>query len=238
MKISQEQIIISINNFINEYEKMDIKGTLINCPYWMNKIKKGKVVLRGFRDGKGKVDEIKNQLIKSLGAIPENDRLSVTPLYLRKLAKRERIGVDCSGFAYRILDMLVRLHYGKCKLGSLDEIFTEGINKTNVLKLTSLECAVPVGKIADIKPGDLVRMMSGKHVLVILEVTNSYIVYAQSSHITKTQGAHRGQIRIIDMNKPLDSQQWSEEAGNGLNFGLRYFHPDNGDGVFRLKIFK
>lgn len=226
-----------MSDFRKDYEEMNINGTIFNCPYWMNKIKNGKVVLRGFKDGKGEADEIRTSLNDKLDTLEINDTHPITPLFLRKLAKKERIGIDCSGFVYRVLDELTRLKYHNCNIKSLDGVFSGGINKTNADTLTHRKYSDPVNNIADYRHGDLIRMMGGKHVLVIISVTDSRIIYAHSSHITETQGVHRGQIRITDVNESLDRQDWLEETKDGQNFGFKHFHTDKGDGVYRLKIF-
>lgn len=215
---------------------MDVEGLVVNCPYWVNKIKEGKVVLRGYLDGKGKADEIRQELMKRIQK-EANTNFQLTPEYIQKFAKRERIGIDCSGLAYRVLEELVRLKYANCNLLNLSEVFEGGINRTNTNTLILRDYCLKVDKISDIRLGDLIRMMNGRHVAVVLEVKKSQITYVHSSHLTKIQGVHFGTIEIKNLNKSLKHQQWLEQTRRGDNFGKKYFHEGNGDGVYRLKIF-
>lgn len=229
-------IIDKIYKYINQYIQMDVGGIIINCPYWANKMKGGCVVLRGYLDGKGKADDIRQELIKRIQKKANID-FQLTPKYIQKFAKRERIGIDCSGFAYRVLEELARLKYVNCSLLDLSEVFEGGITRTNANTLTLKDYCLKVDKISDINLGDLIRMMNGRHVAVILKIEDSQIIYAHSSHLTKIQGVHLGVIKIKNLTKSLPHQHWLEETRRGENFGRKYFYEGNGDGVYRLKIF-
>lgn len=224
-----------IRPFLDEYLRMEINGIEIACPYWMNKIRKGKVVLRGFANGKGTAGEIKKEILRNINLQAcMNDKSS-----LYKLAKRERIGIDCSGLSYRILDKLLDMGYAKeIKQGfSLNEVFSGGIDRTNVIRFTSSEYAVQVEKISEVKLGDVIRMMRGKHMLVILTKNSTEIKYIHSSKSTEIYGVHEGIIKIKDWTEPLEKQEWQEITRKGENFGRRYFHPESKDGIYRLRIF-
>ncbi len=217
---------------------MDIKGTIINCPYFMNRLKETKVIIRGFANGKGEAAEIRKEIIRRLNKLSKEQRFPQTSENLRKFARRERIGIDCSGFAYRILAQLVNIKYKNIQIKNLDDIFSGGINKTNVRRLTSLDYSIPVGRIENFQLGDMIRLWGGKHVAVILDIVGNKIIYVHSSHLsTQIQGVHLGEINIVDSSKSLEQQEWLEKTGKGENFGKKYFQPQNGDGVYRLKIF-
>ena len=215
---------------------MDIGGVIVHCPYWRNKLKEGKVVLRGYLNGKGSSIDIQNKIIETL----QNSHVDTTLIsadYIRKLAKRERIGIDCSGFVYRLLDELIHLSYNNCSLKNLDGVFVGGINKTNADMLTSTEFSNYIDNISDYRIGDMIRLMKGKHVAVILEVKDKEIVYVHSAIKTKIRGVHFGKIDILDKNGLLEQQNWLEETETGEDFGRKYFCPEEKDGVYRLKIF-
>ncbi len=225
-----------IRPFLDEYLRMEINGIEIACPYWMNKIREGKVVLRGFANGKGTAGEIKEEILRNIKDLQAymDDKNS-----LYKLAKRERIGIDCSGLSYRILDKLSDMGYAKETMPgfSLDEVFSGGIDRTNVIRFTSSEYAVPVEKISEVKLGDIIRMMRGKHMLVILAKNSTEIKYIHSSKSTEIYGVHEGIIKIKDWSKSLEKQKWQEITRKGENFGRKYFHPESKDGIYRLRIF-
>lgn len=237
MRNSKDSINKEILDFIKDYTDMNICGVIMNCPYWMNKLKAGQIRIRGFLEGKGGACQIQNELIKRLSSIRDKSGVTLTRIYLQKFAKRERIGIDCSGFVYRVLEKLVRLKYKGCQVSRLSAVFSGGVRKTNARRLTAPEYSIPIDRISDFQLGDMIRMRNGRHIAVILQVENSRIIYAHSSNGTKIQGVHLGTIKIAKADKSLQEQKWLEETKKGENFGNRYFSEENGDGIFRLKIF-
>ena len=230
-------MIENILSFAEQFTRMDIDGTVIHCPYWMNKIVDGQVKLRGFLEGKGTPDEIHQELVKRLHQQFPNQTVHLTVQFIQKFAKRERIGIDCSGFVFQVLDKLVKLKYNNCRVNSLSQIFKSGIRRTNADTLTGREFCLPVKNVSCMKPGDIVRMMGGKHIAVLLNITNLFITYVHSARTAKIQGAHLGKIKIINNDISLDQQEWLEQTIRNENYGRRHFKPERGDGVFRLKIF-
>lgn len=216
---------------------MEVNGMIIHCPYWMNKIQAGQVKIRGFSNGKGSASEIRQELTKQI------DRLSIAPEhltseYIRKLAKRNRIGIDCSGFVYRVITVLIHLGYTNTSYTSPDQIFSGGITKTNARRLTSKEFCIRIDKVKDIQLGDLIRLRGGRHVAIVMRKDSEKIVYAHSSNLsTKIKGVHVSQIEITDQKESLAFQHWLERSNNGEDFGKKFFQESEGDGVFRLKIF-
>ena len=194
------------------------------------------VKIRGLLNGKGDARQIREEMIKRINKLPTNT-IWQDSQFLQKLAKRERIGLDCSGFAFHFLNELVQLKYRNCQLSNLSQIFTGGLNRTNADTLTSLDYCASVPKISGCRLGDLIRMMRGKHVLVVVDIADSTLTYAHSARTTKEQGVHLGIIKIIDKNGGLEKQEWLEQTRKEENFGKKHFHPERGDGVFRLKIF-
>lgn len=227
----------NITEFIAQYTKMDVNGTAIYCPYWRNKIKNGEVTLRGFENGKGSANQIQEELKRRLDNLSTDSKFTLTGENLRKFAKREKIGIDCSGFAYRLLEELVRLKYRGCQIGNLSKVYAGGINRTNADTLTKDDYCVRILAINDYKMGDLIRINGGKHVAVIWEKRNDQLVYVHSHDNTLIQGVHRGLIKIIDPFKPLQFQEWLEKTKTGENFGRKRFDPARGDRVLRLRIF-
>lgn len=211
---------------------MDINGTVISCPYWMNKIKDGKVTLRGFENGKSSAPHIRQELINRILKHP----ITLTPDSIRKFARRERIGIDCSGFAYRFFEKLITLGYNGAK-GTLVNIFPGGINQTNVKALTNLEVSDQIKVVKDLRLGDMIRMWGGHHIAIITNVGQKHILYVHSSHMsTQIKGVHESKIIISNPEKKLEEQIWMEEGRKGKLFKEKYI-PEKGDGVFRLKIF-
>lgn len=225
-----------LEKYTFKYLQMDVGELRIHCPYWKNKIKFGRVVTRGFANGKGSAEEIREALISKWREESNASRIPLGNLSLIKLAKRNRIGIDCSGLVYRILDEGIKSGIFTNRIKSLDEIFKQGINRTNANLLTGDEFAYPITDLRQIKTGDLIRINGGKHVAFIMEGDGKKIIYIHSHDQTEDQGVHKGVIQIADIRKPLDDQKWQEKTGEGINFRERYFHPEKGDGIRRLKI--
>ncbi len=217
---------------------MNIKGTIIHCPYWMNKLDSGNVRMRGFENGKGEAGVIRKELIRRIGELPAESKFPLNALNINKFAKRERIGIDCSGLVYRILEELVRLAYRNCKINSLTDIYKGGIDRTNAATLTSDVYCEKVPDIRNSRLGDLIKINGGKHVAMILALNRGYLEYIHTHNRTKVQGVHKERIKIIDSTRSLDYQEWQELMGTGDNLGKMKFKTSLGDGIYRLKIFR
>lgn len=219
-----------MKSIIDAYLKINILNRKLNCPYWSNKLKDGKVVVRGFANGKGSAVEISQQLNILIEAQKDKEVIVNNIAEFNKFAKRNRVGIDCSGLVYRILDYISG--------NRMAEIFTGGINKTNADRLTSMEKALPISKLREAKIGDLIRINNGKHVALITDISPDTITYIHtSSRLTFIKGVHPGEIKIRNLDAGLGQQEWLELTAEGENFGRKYFQENRGDGVFRLKIF-
>jgi len=227
-------ITLLIQKYIKRYTEMDINGILINCPYWANKIKESKVIARGFQDGKGEACDLQKELIRK---ILENRMVVSGSKDIIKLALRERIGIDCSGFVYRVLEKLVEKRYRDCTFSTHQEVFTAGITRTNSDTLTSSKYSYPIKTVTEIIPGDMIRISGGKHIAVIIQNSKDKIIYAHSSSKTAVFGVHLGVIKVLDDSKTLDKQEWTERTKYKEDYKKTSYDENKGDGVFRLKIF-
>lgn len=219
-----------INKYIDHWLQMDVGRVIINCPYFANKLRNGKVVLSGYKGGKGDFAEINKELDKLIAANPPISGKKD----IFKLAKRNRVGIDCSGFVFRFLTELIKLKYQNCMITNLEQVFPNGIYRTNADALTRGAHISGVQIILRSQLGDLIRMNNGHHVAVVIENENKVITYIHSSNVTIETGVHLGKIKVNDQNKTLI---WTETTKGNINFGVKYFHPQNGDGIYRLKIF-
>ncbi|OGF99532.1 hypothetical protein A2Y99_03845 [Candidatus Gottesmanbacteria bacterium RBG_13_37_7] len=221
--------------YISKYTGMNLGRITVNCPYWVNIIRNNKVVIRGYLNGKGEADIIKEELVTRL----KQKKISSTNLEeIRKFARRERIGIDCSGLAYRLIDKLLSLNYNGCKINILADYYKETINRLNANVLTAKQFCIRIFKIKDAQIGDFIRMVGGRHICVIIKIEKNRLIYLHSSRLTKIQGAHEGEIVIKDRDADLNKQNWTEKTIQGQNFGIKYFHLNKEDGIFRLKIFE
>ena len=212
---------------IYQYENISLQnGQTIRCPYWSNLIKNGKF------GGKGSSVQIQQALNQALSL---EKILSPIPVpKIESLARRHHIGIDCSGYIMRILGYLSQKKLiSKSKLESL---FPKGIYATNADMLTANNISFLVKKVTGIHPLDLVRMMDGKHILMVIENSGKEIIYTHSSGVTQIRGVHKGKIIISNPQKGLEDQLWNEKTRLGFNFGKKYYHPQKGDGIKRINF--
>lgn len=229
LKIKKE-----IDIFLQQFTDIKINGFKICCPYWSNKLKDGKVMLSGFLGGKGDSGRITQEIVRLYGLNKDILR-TVDDLYA--LLKRNRIGLDCSGFVFQLLDKLIKLKYRNSSLENILELYPQGINRTNSDSLTSSSHLVKIIKLSELQLGDLIRLIGGKHIMIITANKAGEITYVHSSKLTQINGVHFGNIKILRPREGLADQLWKEKTKTGENFGDKFFDAKNGDGIFRLKIF-
>jgi hypothetical protein len=223
-----------MNNKATDFVKAAI-GPYLGIPYFIN-TPKNKDQDSDAKVGKGNFKQIAKLTIdvaKSSGT----DLSNATPQQIYQFQKKHHIGIDCSGLAYHLLNTLSVYLFNK----DLDSILIGTDNKKGVRRLsahllTSPPNAVEIKDYQSIQTGDLIRMKQGKHLMFIIEKNGHKINYIHNSQQTKKRGVHLGQITIIDYQKTLDQQIWSDITTTGQKYS-QLFYPQKGDGIFRLKIF-
>lgn len=142
---------------------------------------------------------------------------------IRDFMSKNKLGIDCSGFAYRVMNYLTE----KLKLGNLQKACGfEHVGRTNARKLTDLEFNVKV-EPKDIREGDLIRVNSNGdigHCMIVIKRGEGSFIYAHSGGVTKVSGVHQAEADIVD-NQII----FKEDLGD-----MTYL-PSQGDGVRRLK---
>ena len=212
-----------LEKFLNQFFNFKVFEKKVVIPYWMNKLDKE---IYGPYGGKGTPQEILKATIEAARQESINlHDLSSGEIYA--FMKKNRIGIDCSGFAYQILNFWDHQKGGDGIENSVIGASGMGIRKTDANALTNNINTLPVTDYSQIKTGDLLRLDNGGHVAVIVRYSEDKIVYAHISAKTKIEGPHLEEIRIIKSKKGLEDQVWSEKIN---------FRPNLGDGVRRLKI--
>lgn len=232
----------SLQDLFFSYTHLLIGGKEVVCPYWIDSLKKLKL---GPGGGKASPQEI---IMHTNSKAKENniDLNKQSEHEIVLFMKKNRIGVDCSGFAFWMLNVLDLEKGGN---GIADDIPN---SKGKVIKirastkmLTDDGVSVFVKEINKIKPGDMIRLKSGHHLVIILETEKNEnknlkkIVYAHSSSsiYTTVSGVHKESIIIKDSEKSIQEQDWQEQTPDKSNYALQ-LHPQDGDGIKRLKIWK
>ena len=234
----------------------------VNCPYFNNR----RIRLRGALRvlvGKGSPEEISEEA--KLFALREKiDLTALTNDALKKFLVGHRLGTDCSGFAYHLLEAE---GLGK-KLGNLKKhlhrpfiqnplrkflVWLRPIENTGVGTFSHETNSHEI-KIEDIRAGDLIIMLKTgpkrdyNHVMVITSVEGesgspNTIHYAHSFQWSKDgqydHGVRTGRIEITDIKKPLLEAVWVEKNATGDN-NETYTHAKNAEVLVlkRLNWFK
>lgn len=223
----------ALQKLFAKYTHLPLGGKEISCPYWRNDLKRG---IFGPGGGKGRpkeIVEITEQEAKKegldLGKMNEEEIIS--------FMEKSRIGIDCSGFVFWMMDVLDKEKGGNGITDDIPGCQGKFLCRANVKMLTSEEVTLPIEKVKDIRVGDIIRLHGGKHVTIVIRVTRvREIEYAHSSGLTETSGVHSGRIIINDPEQGLEKQSWQEKTDKGENYGHKYYLTTLGDGVKRLKI--
>lgn len=190
-----------------------------DIPYFNNR----RTGLRGalpVQVGKGNPKEIHEEIQYIL----KKDKLDPNTIDTRKLLVENNIGIDCSGFVYHVLQ---KTNYAFPYAGSF---FGKLIAKFNPVKNIDVKTFAhnknsKIIPIREAQPGDIITMVgngdaSRNHIVVIdqIEYQNEIpatIHYVHSIALPEdgqyNHGFKQGKIEIINPDKPLTDQVWSEE---------------------------
>lgn len=204
-------------------------------PYFNNKTKRSRGALRVYV-GKGSPKELFEE-IQSVLVKAHIDTSTVSNETIKKLLTDENIGIDCSGFAYYVLNSQNE-EIGKGKIDKhLSFINCHGLIGKMRCALRPIEnCDVAtfahdsnsrLVTLKDVTPGDMITMLNDSqenerdHILVIHQVEyQNFIPYQiHYSHAVAYPedgiygtGIKQGTIEILDLNKPLTDQLWTENG--------------------------
>lgn len=216
---------------INEYKNFHEGYAVCSIPYYNNRRIKARARLRA-QIGKGSIKDIKDEA-ESV-ALAEKVKLSaLDSLSLKKFLVNNNIGIDCSGFAYYILNaekpgLTFSFPFSKGLLGKLRAKFRP-VENLGVATLAH-DSNSKIISLRDVKPGDMITMTGGTdggerdHVLVVHEVNYSdeipAIIHYTHAVAWPTDGEYghgvrQGVIKITNIDKPITSQEWTEDNVTG-----------------------
>ncbi len=211
----------------------------LGIPYWCNVWNNLILQKEGPYGGKGTYQEIEQATKNAAEKEGIANYSDLTNSQIYNLRKRNHIGIDCSGLCYHLLNKLDCLTGGTgilYKVTGVDKPFgVLGVRTVSANELTHPQNATKLTNYQGIKPGDLIRLDNGKHVIFIIEKIRGTINYVHSSDRTKSRGVHLGTISIINPKMTLDHQKWSDTTINGQPY-TTLFKPTQGDGIFRPKF--
>lgn len=228
----------ALEKLLYKFTHLKIGEKEICCPYWIDLYRN---LITGPYGGKGTPAEIIKATSEAAEEQGEN-LFKMTKRQIRYLMKKNRIGIDCSGFVYQLLDVLDKEGRGDGIENNVYGVRGRGITKTNAYCLTNNRNTVPIRSVRGVQVGDLIRLHRGRHVVVVIRIGKDKkdnvreLVYAHSCPWTKVTGVHMGKIIVKGEDKAVGAQYWLEKTRENKSYKAEFFFPQKGDGIRRLKI--
>jgi hypothetical protein len=231
-------ISLAAQEMISHYKNFRVGSAVCSIPYYNNKVAARRAALR-VEVGKGSPKDIFEEITHR--ALAEKVDVSLLDSEnLKKFLVNSNLGIDCSGFAYYILNE-ESLSRGKGTLdkhihfihasNSLTRFIAKFKPQTNIDVLTFADDANSRKSVfKEIEPGDIITMLGGpdggerNHILVINQVEYQNFVPITIHYVHAIawptdgkygHGIHDGRIEIIDPNKPIIEQRWIENEKTG-----------------------
>jgi hypothetical protein len=223
---------------IDQYLNFTVGGSTCSVPYFNNKTTRSRAALRTFI-GKGSPKDIHDEVLALLikDHIPPE---SLGTESLKKLLTDKNIGVDCSAFAYYVLNAENKERGHNSLDKHLNLIHCAGIlgkirgalrpvENTDVQTFANNKNSGVI-PLKDVQVGDMITMLEDgeesehDHILVIhqIEYQNFIPTTIHYSHAVAYPedgvygtGIKQGTITIVDIQKPITQQQWSEYGKTG-----------------------
>ena len=206
----------ALAQFMENFTALPIAGKKVPIPYWRNRFYANGRRIQGPFGGKGTPAEIRRATLKKAEKLGFG-LSEMTVSEIRRFMREKKIGLDCSGFAFQILDFL-RPGFWR-GLQKAPGSSPKPIRRFNSRALTNGRNSRRIGPIwQNIKVGDIIPAAFTQrldHVMVIVDVGKKAIEYAHSSGSTIVSGPHRGRIYLRDSRQPLWRQQWPEQLKSG-----------------------
>lgn len=247
-----QKINSTIQNAINKYSHLNLGNKEVVTPYYIND--KRRRDLRAMV-GKGTPEEIimEAQIWAKLKGL---DLSVLEASQIKEFLTTRNLGVDCSAFIVHTLDPYYVEKNGhhiwrdlKIPNKSLRAKLSYALRPVEQLGaqiITNADNAFEV-EINDTKPTDLIRSKAkknnGHHIMLITKVTkddNGNVTEIEYTHASpyygKDNGIKTGIIKITDVTKPLQDQDWLEADEHGVCHTKEGFMVDVTDnGIRRLK---
>lgn len=224
---------------INEYQSIRIGNVSIPCLYYNNKRQQIRAGLR-VSIGKGTPAEIEEEV----RILAQREKLNLETIEedtARTFLKTHNIGIDCSAFAYYVLDAEVYSKTSKRLRSILKFPYTTSplrklltalrtVENTNVKTLAHEKNSTEI-PLSQVRPGDMITILEGGrdhawyHVMIIQAVdyadngTPTTLHYVHSYQWPTDgqygHGVRSGSITVTDINAPLLAQSWKERDTEG-----------------------
>jgi hypothetical protein len=222
-------------SLVDQYSHFTVGNATCSVPYFNNKTIRARAALRS-TIGKGSPQEIMEEF-KMIMVKDHVDQSTITSELLKKTLTDHNIGIDCSAFAYYLLNsecvhrfnkpLYRSLHFPHAKglIGKIRSMLRP-IENCDVATLAHTKNSTGV-QLQDIQPGDMITMIGGPynadrdHVLVITQVVYEGEQPKQLSYVHAIAypedgvygtGIKQGSITIINPDKTIAEQEWKEQG--------------------------
>ena len=219
-----------MNTKVISQSALDMIEQYKNVPYFNNKTQVQRASLR-VKVGKGSPKEIFDE-IKELAILNRVDTKVFNDENLRRFMVINNIGIDCSGFAFHVLNE-ESINRGK---GSLSrKMHLNGfLSRFNPEKNTDVKTFADdrnshIVPIKEIQVGDIVTMIAERnHILVVYQIEYQNFIPITLHYVHAMawptdgefdHGLHKGIIEIIDIEKNILDQRWIELEKDSLVHG-------------------
>lgn len=245
---------------VEEYRNFQIADAKTSVPYFNNRTTKRRLSLRAYI-GKGSPTDIREEL-DIIITKEKIERKSFTNESLKKLLVDNNLGIECSGYAYYVLEA----ESDSRDLGTISKyinfIKKHGFLGQIICSIRPIEnCDVEtfahdtnskIINLQDILPGDIITMLSDKtnkernHILIVKEVqyengipkslTYTHSIAYPEDGLYGT-GPREGTIEIVDVNGSIVEQIWREENRQGEDNKLHIRAKKSQTQIRRLNFF-
>lgn len=223
---------------IEQYERFTIAKATCSIPYFNNKVTRSRASLRTLA-GKGSPKDIHEEI---MGILLKSrvDQSIITDESLKKILTDNNIGIDCSGFAYYILNaesesqnkgpLDKHIHFVNCHgLFGKMRCALRPVENCDVSTLAHDKNSKVI-PINELQPGDIITMQGGPenaerdHILVIYQIEYQNFVPTKLHYAHAVAyptdgiygtGIKKGIIHIVDVTKGIMDQVWSENEKTG-----------------------
>lgn len=244
-----------LDKIVDEYLSLKIGDKYVTTPYFINFTRKKDLRVMV---GKGTSEEIEIEF-KIWSKIKGFDPYSNTEKEIKSFMSTIGLGIDCSGFVVHVLNSYLRIFKKKSvwahfKLPEKSSLLLKigyllrPAEKLGADIITNSDNCIQIN-LDEVEELDLIRSKSKKqnadHIMLVTDVVRSdngsvkTIKYAHSTpYYDEFNGVKFGEIEIVDINKPLELQNWLERDSIGICHTLEGYKINLKDNGLRRLVFK
>jgi len=253
-----EKLPPNTQKILNDYLNLKVGNAVCRVPYFNNKIIRSRGALRAYA-GKGTPKEIAEEAETILHK--QHVKLeSVSDSSLKRLLNENNLGIDCSGFAYHVLDAFsqetghnklshhLTMMVGRNPLALMRARLRPAENCS--VKTLSSDTNSRVVQLEMAKPGDMITMLGNSdsadrdHILIIHEVSKesgilrcikyTHAIWHKNENIFDS-GIKQGSIDISTPSGTIWDGNWNEEQNVENAEGLKLRAKNSITEIRRLK---